>query len=84
MLLKFHCYTQKKENIWKLNLKEIKKYIKDAKAIYINTPNNPTGWVMNSQEQSEILELCRKEKTWIISDEVYESCLLYTSPSPRD
>ena len=71
-----------KENIWKLNLEEIKKYIKEAKAIYINTPNNPTGWVMNSQEQLEILELCRKEKTWIISDEVYERIIYDRKVAP--
>jgi aspartate/methionine/tyrosine aminotransferase len=59
-------------NTWKLNIEEIKKHIKDVKAIYINSPNNPTGWMINLQEQMEILELCRKNKTWIISDEVYE------------
>jgi aspartate/methionine/tyrosine aminotransferase len=60
------------DNKWKLDLEEIKKNIKNARAIYINTPNNPTGWMMNREEQKEILELCRKEKIWIISDEVYE------------
>ena len=71
-----------KENIWKLNLEEIKKNIKDAKAIYINTPNNPTGWVMNRQEQIEIIELCRKEKIWIISDEVYERIIYDRKVAP--
>ena len=60
------------DNKWKLDLEEIKKNIKNARAIYINTPNTPTGWMMNREEQKEILELCRKEKIWIISDEVYE------------
>ena len=37
---------------------------------------------MNSQEQSEILELCRKEKTWIISDEVYERIIYDRKVAP--
>lgn len=71
-LIEIPLIHSREENKWELNLEEIMKHIKDAKAIYINTPNNPTGWMMNSQEQMQILELCRKEKIWIISDEVYE------------
>ena len=71
-----------KNNKWKLNLDEIKKNIKNAKAIYINTPNNPTGWVMNRNEQIEILELCRKEKIWVISDEVYERIIYDRKVAP--
>ncbi len=70
------------DNKWKLNLEEIKKNIKDAKAIYINTPNNPTGWVMSRNEQLEILEICRKEKVWVISDEVYERIIYDKKVAP--
>jgi len=69
-------------NTWKLNIEEIKKHIKDVKAIYINSPNNPTGWMINLQEQMEILELCRKNKTWIISDEVYERIVYDRNVAP--
>ena len=61
-----------KDNRWHLNIEEINKHIKEVKAIYINSPNNPTGWMMQTQEQQEIIELCRKNQTWIIADEVYE------------
>tara|TARA_B100000700_G_C15031874_1_gene850998 strand:- start:2082 stop:2948 length:867 start_codon:yes stop_codon:yes gene_type:complete len=71
-----------KNNNWELNLEEIKKNIKNAKAIYINTPNNPTGWVMSRNEQIEILELCRKEKVWVISDEVYERIIYDRKVAP--
>ena len=49
-------------NTWKLNIEEIKKHIKDVKAIYINSPNNPTGWMMNEQEQMEILKQLSNEE----------------------
>ena len=57
---------------WRLDLEEISKNISDVKGIYINSPNNPTGWMMEVKEQKLILELCRKNKVWIIADEVYE------------
>ena len=69
-------------NTWKLNIEEIRKNIKDVKAIYINSPNNPTGWMINTQEQMEILELCRINKTWIISDEVYERIVYDRNVAP--
>ena len=70
------------KNTWNLNIKEISKHIKDVKAIYINSPNNPSGWMMNTEEQMEILELCRKNKIWIISDEVYERIIYDRSVAP--
>ena len=57
---------------WRLNLEEISKNIGDVKGIYINSPNNPTGWMMEVKEQEKILKLCRKNKVWVIADEVYE------------
>ncbi len=45
--------------------------LKGARALVINSPANPTGW-MASQEQIEALvEYSRQEGLWIISDEVY-------------
>ncbi|QVQ27741.1 pyridoxal phosphate-dependent aminotransferase [Achromobacter deleyi] len=44
----------------------------DVRALLVNSPNNPTGWVMSAQEQRVVLEHCRKHGIWIISDDVYE------------
>ena len=38
--------------------------------------------MINLQEQMEILELCRKNKTWIISDEVYERIVYDRNVAP--
>ena len=40
-------------------------------AIIINSPNNPSGWTMSSEEQKALLEFSRKRGIWIVSDEVY-------------
>jgi len=42
-----------------------------TKAIYVNSPSNPTGWVMSRDEQKAVLELCRRHGLALISDEVY-------------
>jgi aspartate/methionine/tyrosine aminotransferase len=47
----------------------------NTKAIIINTPNNPTGKVFNSEELRTIAELCHKWNAIAITDEIYEHIL---------
>lgn len=42
-----------------------------TKAIVINSPSNPTGWVATHDELRAILEFARKRGIWILADEVY-------------
>ncbi|WP_106751738.1 pyridoxal phosphate-dependent aminotransferase [Pannonibacter carbonis] len=42
-----------------------------TRAIFLNSPSNPTGWVADHSTLSAILALARKHGLWIISDEVY-------------
>jgi len=42
-----------------------------TKAILINTPNNPTGTVLNEEEMFLINSLCKKHNLYLLSDEVY-------------
>ncbi|APA85138.1 pyridoxal phosphate-dependent aminotransferase [Paraburkholderia sprentiae WSM5005] len=44
----------------------------DTKMLMINSPNNPTGWVMNRDDQRTVLDHCRRHGIWIVADEVYE------------
>jgi aspartate/methionine/tyrosine aminotransferase len=44
----------------------------DTRLLMINSPNNPTGWVMTRDEQRAVLEHCRRRGIWIVADEVYE------------
>ena len=52
----------------------------NTRAIFINSPGNPTGWMMSTREQKEILEFCRLRNIWIIADEVY-SRIVYDRPA---
>jgi aspartate/methionine/tyrosine aminotransferase len=40
--------------------------------VFINSPNNPTGWTIDRVSQRAILEHCRRYGMWIIADDAYE------------
>jgi arginine:pyruvate transaminase len=50
-----------------------------TRAIWINTPHNPTGAVFDQAEMNAIATLCRRHDLWLISDEVYED-MAYARP----
>ncbi len=43
-----------------------------TKAIFLNSPGNPTGWVMDAESQRIVLDEARARNITIIADEVYE------------
>jgi aspartate/methionine/tyrosine aminotransferase len=67
-------YVQQRETGegWQLGAAEIIAAVKsNTRAIFINSPCNPTGWIMSSEDQQELLEFCRQRDILIIADEVY-------------
>ncbi|OGU64969.1 MAG: hypothetical protein A2W30_08380 [Ignavibacteria bacterium RBG_16_36_9] len=46
--------------------------IKDAAFLYLNTPHNPTGKILSKEEIENVVTICSKYGTYIISDEAYE------------
>lgn len=42
-----------------------------TKVLFVNSPSNPTGWVMGSEQQRAVLEFCRSKRIWLMADEVY-------------
>jgi aspartate/methionine/tyrosine aminotransferase len=58
---------------WKLDLPLLLKALTGkTKALYLNSPNNPTGWTITRAEQQAILDHCRKHGIWIFADDAYE------------
>ncbi|MFH1521916.1 MAG: aminotransferase class I/II-fold pyridoxal phosphate-dependent enzyme, partial [archaeon] len=56
-----------------INVENLKQAISSkTKAILINSPNNPTGYVYLKEELGKIVEIARQNNLWIISDEIYE------------
>ena len=64
---------------WKLDLGRLIDALEPGtRALYLNSPNNPTGWVITREEQRVVLEHCRKHGIWIFADDAYER--LYFGP----
>ncbi len=43
-----------------------------TRLLMINSPNNPTGWMISKNEQAALLDLAARHDFMILSDEVYE------------
>jgi aspartate/methionine/tyrosine aminotransferase len=43
-----------------------------TKAMFVNSPGNPSGWMMTEEQQRAILAFCRQRGIWLIADEVYD------------
>jgi aspartate/methionine/tyrosine aminotransferase len=41
-------------------------------AIYLNSPNNPSGVTLDREELSSVLRVAEKHRLWVISDEAYD------------
>jgi aspartate aminotransferase len=52
----------------------------DTKALFLNSPNNPTGWMLPAEDRAAILERCRKYGVWLVCDDVYER-LAFDAPT---
>lgn len=57
---------------WQLDLDEMFAAVTDeTRAIFFNSPSNPSGWVATIDEMQAVLDFARKRGIWIIADEVY-------------
>ena len=75
-----------RKNDFRPDIEKIKNSITEkTKAILINSPNNPTGYSLDTKELQEIVEIVKNNDLYLISDEVYENYLYddskHTSPA---
>ena len=63
-----------KAGTWRLDRHELRTAAADpsVRAIVVNTPQNPTGKVLNRDELAFIAQLCRSHDLLAITDEIYE------------
>lgn len=43
-----------------------------TRAVIVNSPNNPTGWVMPQDDWNALLAHCRRHGIWLVADDAYE------------
>jgi aspartate/methionine/tyrosine aminotransferase len=58
---------------WRLDLDRLMDALTaDTRLLVLNSPNNPTGWMLAAEDRAAILERCRLHGTWLVCDDVYE------------
>lgn len=65
-------WVLKEEDGWEPDLTELETMIRpNTKAIIINMPNNPTGYLMGREKFQEVINIARENQLYLFSDEVY-------------
>lgn len=59
---------------WNYNLDELRAQITDkTKMIIVNSPENPTGSVLNQKNLESLADIALEHDLWILSDEIYSN-----------
>jgi len=65
-------WKAREENNWTLDMDELLRLIrKNTKLIVVNTPHNPTGFLMSRQDFNSLQDFVRRNNLLLFSDEVY-------------
>ncbi len=65
-------WVSRSENNWELDVDELKGLIQpNTKAIVINTPHNPTGYLMSRESYQETWQIAQSHGIILFCDEVY-------------
>lgn len=71
----FHTFYLKPECEFKIQPDDLDIYLKrlhkEQHILVLNNPHNPTGVLYNSDELSEIAEVCRRYHVLVLADEIY-------------
>jgi len=77
---KYVALDRGKDGSWSLDVQKVFDAVDSrTRAIFVNSPGNPTGWTMTSDQQRALLDFAKKRGLWIMADEVYAR-LIYTRP----
>ena len=65
-------WRAREENGWALDLDELRHLMRtNTKAIVVNTPHNPTGYLMSRADYDALNKFAQEKKLILFSDEVY-------------
>lgn len=68
---------------WTLDMDEVRDALRpNTRSMFVNSPCNPTGWIMPSTQQRELVELCRERSILLIADEVYHRTVFDGKAAP--
>jgi aspartate/methionine/tyrosine aminotransferase len=65
-------WSTREENDWALDLDQLPRLLRpDTRAIIVNTPHNPTGYLMSREDYNAVHSFAREHNLLLLSDEVY-------------
>jgi len=68
---------------WHLDLTRLQDAVDDrTRLVFVNSPGNPTGWMMPRDQQIALLDFCRARGIWILTDEVYARIVYDRNTAP--
>ena len=60
------------DNGWSCDIDKVAAAISPrTRALFVNTPSNPTGWTADIETLKALLSLARERGLWLIADEIY-------------
>ena len=78
-----HASIELADGEWRLDLDRLFAMANDkTKAIFVNSPGNPTGWMMETDEQRALMDFARARGIWVIADEVYHQLVFDRDVAP--
>ena len=69
------------EGGFRMDFDRLETMLQGARAFILNSPNNPTGWTATRDELAKILDIARRRRVWLISDEVYSRLVYDGAPA---
>jgi aspartate aminotransferase len=74
-------YRLVEENGWRPDFADLEsKITPKTRALYVNSPNNPTGGVLTHGDIDRLAAIARERNLWVISDEAYEDVVFDGEP----
>jgi aspartate/methionine/tyrosine aminotransferase len=53
-----------------------------TRGIFVNSPSNPTGWMISAAQIAALIDFARRRGLWLIADEVYSRIVYGNQPAP--
>jgi aspartate/methionine/tyrosine aminotransferase len=69
------------EGGFRMDFDRLDAMLEGARALILNSPNNPTGWTATRDELAIILDIARRRGVWLIADEVYSRLVYDGAPA---
>lgn len=71
------------DNEWKGSLDDLESILRpDTKMIIVNNPHNPTGAVLSTSDQEDIIKLASKHNIMVLADEIFRP-LFHSVKTPK-